>query len=162
MNIDEVLDMIDETVDESTNVPFSGGKRLVDVERIHELLDEVRLNLPAEIRQAKAIVNDRTDIISTAKKEAESIIKRAEDRARVLVSQEEVVKAAQQRANDVATAAQNQSREMRSKTTEYCEDLLKKTEEQLIRSASEVKTVRSTLRQQGTKTVRAVPHRQNP
>ncbi len=149
MNIDELLDLMDETLEEAFNVPFSNGKRVVDIEKLRDIIDDIRLNMPTEIRQAKAIVNDRADIVANAKKEADSIVKRAEERARSMVSQEAVIKAAQERAHEIATAAQNQSREMRTKVTDYCENVLRKTEEQLARSAGEVKTLRTTLRQNG-------------
>ena len=85
--------------------------------------------------------------MSGAKHEAELIIKKAEERARVLVGEEQIVHAAQQRAADILSSAQTQSREMRVTVTEYCENMLRTTEEQLARSAAEVKTVRSNLRQ---------------
>ena len=100
MNIDELLDVMDETLEEAVNLPFTGGKRMVDVEKVRDIIDDIRLNMPAEIRQAKAIVQDRADIVESAKKEAEAIVKRAEDRARAMVAQEAIVKAAQQKATD--------------------------------------------------------------
>ena len=84
MNIDELLDVMDETLEEAVNLPFTGGKRMVDVEKVRDIIDDIRLNMPAEIRQAKAIVQDRADIVESAKKEAEAIVTRAEDRARAM------------------------------------------------------------------------------
>ena len=72
MNIDELLDVMDETLEEAVNLPFTGGKRMVDVEKVRDIIDDIRLNMPAEIRQAKAIVQDRADIVESAKKEAEA------------------------------------------------------------------------------------------
>ena len=92
-------------------------------------------------------VNDRADIIASAKREAEAIVKKAEDRARVLVGEEQIVRAAQQRAAEILSSAQSQSREMRTTVTDYCENMLRITEEQLARNAAEVKTVRANLRQ---------------
>ncbi|MEG2930429.1 MAG: ATPase [Ruthenibacterium sp.] len=138
---------MDETLEEATSVPFTGGKRMVDIEKVRDLMDDIRLNMPGEIRQAKAIVQDRSDIISTANKEAEAIVKRAEDRARALISQEEITKAAAAEARDIRTNAQGLARETRSKMTDYCENLLRKTEEQMAKSMSELKTLRTTLRQ---------------
>ena len=161
MNIDELLDVMDETLEEAVNLPFTGGKRMVDVEKVRDIIDDIRLNMPAEIRQAKAIVQDRADIVESAKKEAEAIVKRAEDRA--LVAQEAIVKAAQQKATEILTSAQSQSREMRTTVTNYCENMLRHTEEQLAKSMTEVKTVRSTLRQSGKKaTVRPAAQPQKP
>ncbi|MEG1924703.1 MAG: ATPase, partial [Ruthenibacterium sp.] len=69
-----------------------------------------------------------------------------------------VVKAAQQRANEIAVSAQTQSREMRTKVTDYCDNLLRKTEEQFTRSTAEVKTLRASLRQPaGKNTAKVTP-----
>ena len=147
MNIDELLDLMEETMEEASGLPFSGSKRMVDIDKMRDIIDEVRLNMPTEIRQAKAIVNDRADIIASAKRAAEAIVKKAEDRARVLVGEEQIVRAAQQRAAEILSSAQSQSREMRTTVTDYCENMLRITEEQLARNAAEVKTVRANLRQ---------------
>lgn len=147
MNIDELLDLMEETMEEASGLPFSGSKRMVDIDKMRDIIDEVRLNMPTEIRQAKAIVNDRADIIASAKREAEAIVKKAEDRARMLVGEEQIVRAAQQRAAEILSSAQSQSREMRTTVTDYCENMLRITEEQLARNAAEVKTVRANLRQ---------------
>ena len=147
MNIDELLDLMEETMEEASGLPFSGSKRMVDIDKMRDIIDEVRLNMPTEIRQAKALVNDRADIIASATREAEAIVKKAEDRARVLVGEEQIVRAAQQRAAEILSSAQSQSREMRTTVTDYCENMLRITEEQLARNAAEVKTVRANLRQ---------------
>ena len=55
-------------------------------------------NLPVELRQAQSIVSDRAQLIESANAQAQAIVKKAEERARVLVSEAEIVKAAQQRA----------------------------------------------------------------
>ena len=139
MSVDELLDLIDETLEEGTGLPFTGGKRMVDVEKLQEMLDEIRLNLPTEL----------ADIVNSARKEADGIVRKAEERARQLVSEENVTKAAQARAAEILSTAQSQARELRSKTLEYCDNLLKATCERLTRSASDVKTVRDNLRQMG-------------
>lgn len=147
MNIDDLLDLLDETLEEAPGLPLTGGKKMVDIEKIRDIIDDVRMNMPGEIKQAKAIVNDRADIVANARREAEAIIKKAEERARMLIDQEEIVKIAQQRAAELLSAAQQQSREMRTTITDYCENMLRQTEESMVRGASEVKNVRQTLRQ---------------
>ena len=147
MNIDELLDLMEETLEDATGLPFAGGKRVVDIDKLQDIIDEVRLNLPTEVRQARAIVNDRAEIVADAKREAEALVRKAEERARILVGEQEIVKAAQQRAAEIVGGAQTQAREMRTTVTEYCENMLRVTEEQLARNAAEVKTVRANLRQ---------------
>ena len=110
MNVNELLDTIEDALEEGANVPLSGGKKIVDVEQIRDYLDEIRANLPGELRQAQQIVNDRAQIVETANAQAQAIVKKAEERARILVSEAEIVKAAQQRAGEITTAAQNEAR----------------------------------------------------
>ena len=63
MNIDEILNMIDDMLEEAWSLPFSGGRCVVDAQKVKECIEDIRLNLPGEIKQAKMIVADRNDII---------------------------------------------------------------------------------------------------
>lgn len=146
MNIDDLLDMMDETIEEAFTVPLT-GKRMVDADKLRDIIDDVRLNMPTEIRQAKAIVKDRTDIVEDARREADSIVKKAEERARVIVSEQEIVKQSQARAAEIVQNAQQHAKEMRTSVANYCENILRQTEEQLVKSCAEVKNVRTSVRQ---------------
>ena len=81
MSIEEILEAMDIELDKSKSVPLTRGKSLIDVEQFRDLIGQVRLNLPGEIKQAQALVNDRRVIINDAKAEAESIIRKAEEKA---------------------------------------------------------------------------------
>ena len=151
MNVNELLDTIEDTLEESTSMPLSGGKRLVDVEKVRDYLDDIRANLPGELRQAQQIVNDRAQIVDTANAQAQAIVKKAEERARILVSDAEIVKAAQQRAAEITAAAQSESRTLRKTVTDYCDNMLKTTEEAMVENAAQVKNVRANLRQNAKK-----------
>lgn len=146
MNIDEILEVMDELLDRSWSLPLSGGRCVVDADKVRDLIDDIRLNLPAEIKQARAIVADRQEIISGAKKESEAIIRKAEDRARTLVAQEEVTKAAQAKASELLSQAQSKSREIRHAAQEFSDNCLLKTEEALVKSLTEVKATRQAFR----------------
>ena len=151
MNVNELLDTIEDTLEESTSMPLSGGKRLVDVEKVRDYLEDLRANLPGELRQAQQIVNDRAQIVDTANAQAQAIVKKAEERARILVSDAEIVKAAQQRAAEITAAAQSESRTLRQTVTDYCDNMLKTTEEAMVENAAQVKNVRANLRQNAKK-----------
>ena len=158
MNVNELLDTIEDLLEESTGMPLSGGKRIVDVEQIRDYLDDIRANLPVELRQAQSIVSDRAQLIESANAQAQAIVKKAEERARILVSEAEIVKAAQQRASEIVraaqqraseivTAAQTEARTVRQTVTDYCDNMLKTTEETMAENAAQVKNVRANLRQ---------------
>lgn len=146
MTVEDLLDQIDEMLDSAWSLPLSGGKCVIDAEQLRSIVDDIRGHLPSEVRQAKAIVADRGDIVETAKREAESIIRNAEERARRLVAQEEIVKQAQQKANEILTQTQIKSREMRKGASDFSDDLLRRTEEVLTQRLAEVRQARQILR----------------
>ena len=151
MHENEHLDTIEDALEASANVPLSGGKRIVDVEQIRDYLDEVRAALPGELRQAQQIVNDRAQIVDSANAQAQAIEKKAEERARILVSDAEIVKAAQQRASEITSAAQTEARTLRQTVTDYCENMLRTTEDTMVENAAQVKNIRASLRQNAKK-----------
>lgn len=112
MNVEELLDMLEETLEEGTAVPFAAAKRVVDVDRCRDIVDEVRNNLPDELRDSKKIVADREQILKNAQTDADNIIKQAEERARVLVSDKEITKRAQKMAVELVNAAQAQAKRL--------------------------------------------------
>ena len=104
MNMDDLMEQLDEVLDSGFKMP---GKRVViDVEKVRAIIDDMRMTMPTEVKQAKGIVADRADIINNAKREADSIIRVAEERAKALVAQEEITKLAQAKAGEVLVAAQ--------------------------------------------------------
>ena len=146
MNVNELLDTIEDLLEESTGMPLSGGKRIVDVEQIRDYLDDIRANLPVELRQAQSIVSDRAQLIESANAQAQAIVKKAEERARILVSEAEIVRAAQQRASEIVSAAQTEARTVRQTVTDYCDNMLKTTEETMSESAALISTARRAAR----------------
>lgn len=145
-NIDELLDEIDDEIDKAWSLPLTGGKCAIAADWLRNKIDDVRANLPSEIRQAKAIVADRADIIATAHKEAEAIIRKAEERANRMVSEEEIYKQAQTAASELLSQSQQKAREMRRGANDFAEDVLRRTEEALAARIGEVRQARQLLR----------------
>ena len=144
MNIDEILNMIDDMLEEAWSLPFSGGRCVVDAQKVKECVEDIRLNLPGEIKQAKMIVADRNDIIKTAERQAETTLRKAEERARMLIAQEEIVK--QEKAADIIAQAQMAAKEIRRASHEFSDSILKQTEENLSTSLKNVRDTRQALR----------------
>ena len=146
MNIDDALEAMDEILDKSMQVPFSNKKGLVDVEALRELIDDIRLNMPTEITQAKNLVNDRKVILSDAKQEADRIIRKAEERATKLVSQQEITRQATEKANQILMNAQTKYTELCNSTNEYVDSMLTRVEELLTKDIADVKKARTALK----------------
>ena len=146
MRVEEVLDMLDELLDHSWSMPLTAGRCLVDAEKVRDLIDDIRINLPGEISQARAIVDDREHIIATARQEAAGLIRKAEDRAKALVANEEITKLSQSRASEIISQTQLQAREMRAGAQSFSDDILRSTEESLQKALAQVKSTRQALR----------------
>ena len=146
MNIEEILDMLDELLDRAWNLPLSGGRCVIDAEKVREMVDDIRLNLPDEIKQAKAIVKDRTEILSSAKSEAEAIVRRAGERRRVRLAQYAGTRQAQEQATEIVTQAQTKSKAIRQASQEFSDEVLRKAEESLAGSLAEVRQTRQALK----------------
>ena len=145
MNFEDLLDQVDEMLDSAWGI---AGKSLINTDKLRDFIDDIRLNMPQEIKQARNIVAEKTDIINTAKREAESIIKSAEEKAKVLVAEEEITRLAQAKAVEIVNGAQVKSKEMRNAAQEFVDDLMKKTDEELTQTLAEVRKTRASLRQQ--------------
>ncbi len=147
MTINENLDLLDDILDTAWSVPLSGGKCMVDIDKLREIIDDIRLNMPGEIKQAKMIVADRKVIIDDARKEADSIIRISEERVKKLVDTSEIVRQSQERAKEIIVQTNNQNRELKRATNEFIENALKHSEEILGSALQEIKTTRQALKQ---------------
>ncbi len=146
MTIDEILELMDDMLDKSVAIPFSSKKSAVDVDRMREYIDEIRYNMPNEINNAKLMVNDRSQIITDAKKEADIIVKRAEERAKLIVNEDEIVKAAKERANNIIANAQSKEKEIKIAINERIDDMLNETEAILTKNLEDIRQMRSAIR----------------
>lgn len=146
MVIDEILDMMDDLLDSGATVPFSVKKIVIDGDNMRECINKIRLNLPSEIKEARNIALDKKIILSDANKEAEQIVRRAEERAKALVSNDEITKAAKQKAIEILNQAQSESKKVKNAANKYIEDTLLKSEESLQASLSDIKRTRQSVR----------------
>ena len=114
MSIEEILDDMDELLDKAGSVPFASHKSIIEGERLRELINDIRLNLPQEIKHAKMVAFDRDRIIKEAEAKAEQIVRQAEDRAKIIVSEESIVREAKNRAVEAVTKAKADCDELRA------------------------------------------------
>ena len=84
--VEDLIDELTDVLEKGWHLPFAGGKSFIDSEDAKQILDEIREAIPSEVRKAKAIVADRAQIISEAQREAETIVRVAEEKAKALVS----------------------------------------------------------------------------
>lgn len=146
MTIDEILEMMDDLLDKAVTVPFSGKKCMVDAEKLREYIDNIRYNLPTEIKRAKEMVADRSEILTDANAKAEQIIKQAEERAKKLVSEDEIVKQAQEAANDLTAQAKAMDQSIRKAMTDKLNSTLGESEKALQKALNEIHNMQNAVR----------------
>ena len=146
MNVDDLIDELYDMVEKAWSLPLSRGRAVLDGEQVRQILDEIRETLPQEIHQAKAIVADRSQILADAKREADTTVRVAQERAKALIAQDAITRESQQRANEIVSQAQAKSREMKRATNEYVDDLMKRTDEELTQLLAEARKIRQSIR----------------
>ena len=124
MDIMALIDRIEEIVDNAKGVPFSATSKMVDSDKIYEVVDEVRAQYPDELKQARWIVKERQEMLEEAEKEANRILEEARDRAQALANETEVVRLAQAQADDIMEKARTQEREIRLGAEDYADEML--------------------------------------
>ena len=142
----ELITMLDEVVRKAQPVPLS-KKSMVDVAQIDDIATEMRLVLPKEVQQAQNVVADKNRIINDAKREAEEIIRKAEQRRAELLNQNSITKEAQKIAAEEIRNAQNRSKLIRTSTNEFTDNMLGRVEELLAKDLQNLRLMRKTLNQ---------------
>ena len=146
MSVENLVDQLDELLENAISLPLSNGRVVVDAEKIRRILEDIRLNLPKDIRSASMIVSDRAQIIAAARKEAEDIVRQAEERARLMVAKDEITRQAQEKANEMLTQTRNKTAEIRKAAIDYVDDLLQRTDESISLSLSELRKARQSIK----------------
>ena len=123
----KVLDLLEEIVeicDTATGVPLTMNKIMVDKAELVEIVGDIRKALPEEIQQAQFIKDERERILGDAREEYETIIRDAEQRAEILVDQNEITVKAKQRAREIEESAAAGAKQLKMNTYDYIDKLL--------------------------------------
>ena len=128
----EVMQLIEtlyEMVSEAWSVPLGNEKCIVERDKILEILDEIKTALPVELAEAKRLVSARNEFINNAKREAEGIRNQAEERARTLVDEQEIVRIARARSSEMLAETEAKTQQLRRASSAFCDNALRETEE---------------------------------
>ena len=123
MEIFTLLETLEEIMENSKNVPFT-EKGIVDKEEVLEIIKEIRLKLPDELKQAKWIKEERQRILVEAQKEADDIVKEAENRIISMINENEITKKAYEKKAEIIETANEMSREISKGTKDYADNIL--------------------------------------
>lgn len=127
MEIFTLLETLEEILENSKSIPFS-SKGVVDKEELLDIIKEIRIKLPDELKQAKWVKEERGRILVEAQKEADDIVKEAENRIISMIDEHEITRKAYEQKAQIIETANEMSREITKGTKDYADNILEKLE----------------------------------
>jgi len=140
MEIFTLLEALEDILEKSKAVPFT-NKGVVEKNDILDIIKEIRLKLPDELKQAKWIKEERERIITEAQKDAEDIVKEAENRIISMIDEHEITKKAYDKKTEIIAEANEMYREISKGTTSYVDGILANIEDNMVKLGTTLNTV---------------------
>ena len=141
-DINRLIDMIYERIEDAKSPALKPNMSMVDRDEMLDLLDELRSQLPVELKRAQELLAAREKFVDDAKRDVERMMRQAELEAKTKVSESEVLYAAKEKARQIVARAEDRSRQLYQVANEYAEDALARTEEAVQAALDEVKQSR--------------------
>ena len=143
---EDIIGALYDMVQDARAVPLAMDKCILERDRVLDILDEVIAQLPAELKQSRTIVESRNELIGQARREAETIVRQAQQRANDLVEQEAIYVEAKRQCQEMFDKTQNRINELKKASNAYMDDALRRTEEAIALSLGEVRETRLKFR----------------
>ncbi|MBI2906380.1 MAG: hypothetical protein HYX92_01850 [Chloroflexi bacterium] len=159
MDILHLIDRLESLVTSSASLPVL-RKTLVDEQRLLDLIDQMRVAVPEDVREAHQVIQERHSLLEQAATEARRITEAAEVEQRTKVQQTEVVKAAERKAQEIVAEAQRQAQSVladaraeasrtKEEAAQYAGDILRKLDVQLTALQEGIRKGLDALRKTG-------------
>ena len=145
-DVQYLIDMLYEMIDGAKGVLMSPDKCIIVREDALDLLDELKGQLPLELKKAQDLIRARDEFVESAKKEAEKVRRQADLDAKAIVGESEITKAAREKAHEILHRAEEPSKNMINVTNEYTEDALRRTEDAIQMALDEIRESRARFR----------------
>ena len=142
-NIEEIISALYDMVQDARAMPLAADKCILERDKVLDMLDEVIAQLPVELKQARTIVDSRNELIGQARREAESIIRKAQEEAAAKVSEEAIYLEAKRQCQEMVLQTQARMAAVRKASNDYMDDALRRTEEAIALSLDDVKETRA-------------------
>jgi len=149
VDIIELLDILYGMVTEAWGVPLGNDKCIIEREKAVEIINEIKTNLPSALSEAKRLVAARDEFIGNAKREAEAMRKSAEEKARTMVEEQEVVRVARTKSAEMISSAEAKSKELRRIASEYVDEIMSSTEKSVSEALSKLQSAHNAFKSAG-------------
>ena len=154
-DVQYLIDMLYEMIDGAKSVLMSPDKCIIVREEALDILDDLKGQLPLELKKAKDLIRARDEFVDNAKKEADKIRRQADLDAKTIVGESEITRVARDKANEILHRAEERSKSMINVTNEYTDDALRRTEEAIQMALDEIRESRMRFRAVSAEQVQA-------
>lgn len=144
MKSDKLVEDLESIILNAKQMPFT-NKKVVSEEEILQIIDELKETLPEELVQSKQIIAEREKILADAKQHADNMIIQAKDYIAKLTEEHELVRQAQERAQQILAQANASSEELKGSSITYAGDVLKYVETTLEKTLFSIQQNRESL-----------------
>ena len=145
MDVVELLAELEETIEKGIEIPII-KKSFLDKEKLLDIINDISLSIPEEIRNAKTITADREKILADAQRQADIKIKEAEHRAISMIDEHEITRKANETAEEIIEKAKKESKEIRLASLKYADDMLSRVERDINEIGNRIIASRNELK----------------
>jgi cell division septum initiation protein DivIVA len=150
MDILQMIDRLEELLNESRPLPFTHNV-IVDEDRMLDLIDQMRVSIPEEVKKAQQLLAQRDRLIAQAQEEAQRTVNLARDRSNELVERDQVVQAAYTQAEQIKVQAHADGEVIRREADQYVLETLRNLEMEMERALNQVRNGIRTLQEEPPK-----------
>ena len=144
--MEDIISALYDMVQDARALPLGADKCILERDKVLDMLDEILAQMPAELKQSRAIVESRNELIGQARREAEGIVREAQKKAEELVSEQAIYLEAKRQCQEMVEAAQNRIDQLKKASNAYMDDALRATEDTIAQSLADVRETRARFR----------------
>ena len=148
MDILQMIDRLEELLNESRPLPFTHNV-IVDEDRMLDLIDQMRVSIPEEVKKAQQLLAQRDRLLAQAQEEANRTIAIAREKSDQLIERDQVVQTAYTQAEQIRLQAENAAFGIRQEADNYVMETLRNLEMEMERTLNQVRNGIRTLQQDG-------------
>ncbi len=145
-NTEDIIGALYDMVQDARSMPLAADKCILERDKVLDMLDEIIAQLPGELKQSRTIVESRNELISQARREADNILREAQDKAKQMVTREAIYAEAKKRSEELVGQTQTRINQLQKAGNDYMDESLRQTEEAISKALAEVRDTRMKFR----------------
>ena len=145
-NSEDIIGALYDMVQDARSMPLAADKCILERDKVLDMLDEIIAQLPAELKQSRTIVESRNELISQARREAENLVRQAQEQSKQMVTKEAIYVEAKKRSEELVGQTQAKIEQLRKAGNAYMDDSLRQTEEVVSKALAEIRETRMKFR----------------